>query len=153
MNGRERSSADLCRANGWGVGTVLELIRKTDAPSEWRLVITAVGEELAIGRAFSRKVAGRDWEDFRLPEGTFDPSAWRKVEATPQEARDLGYEMDSLCGLWALRKYGDRTDDDGRLICKLSKALAEVNHRVFELEEALDEPQAADPRSGEGGAA
>ena len=69
---RHPTSADICRANGWTVGDILE---GTDDVSTDRIRITAIGEVLVLAR----------WQYADLPESadrliSLDFRDWRKVE-------------------------------------------------------------------------
>jgi hypothetical protein len=61
------TSADLCRKNGWTVGTVLEA---DEGNGPERIVITAVGEESVLAKAFclhqhesNWNLTFRDWKE------------------------------------------------------------------------------------------
>lgn len=59
----ETTDADLCRANGWGPGTVLETeIRVGKKRRGYRIVITAVGERVVLARhTHTRSGALANW--------------------------------------------------------------------------------------------
>ena len=68
---RLQTSADICRAQGWTVGDVLE---GTDEVSTDRIRITAIGEAHVLAR----------WQYADMPESTerlisLDFREWRKV--------------------------------------------------------------------------
>ena len=71
------TSAELCRANGWNVGDVLEVIDKENSVLRHIAVrITAIGEELTLAR-HRILILGDYWSaerGFTLMEGV-----WHKV--------------------------------------------------------------------------
>lgn len=73
------SDADLCRKNGWKVGTILsgnEKIRGRLTTS-W-ILITAIGEELVLAREIRRN--GIDRTDYE-GEWSLTCRKWREVKA------------------------------------------------------------------------
>lgn len=68
-----KSSAALCRAKGWKVGTILE---GSDGRATTRIRLTAIGEEGVLAM-----MVGRDGERFRGYESpwTLLSRRWRKV--------------------------------------------------------------------------
>jgi len=80
-NGRE--PADLCRVNGWGVGTVLE---GDEGYGACRIVITAVGEKSILAREV---VCCGHEKHASSREGSWVLSCreWRRIEAAPSSEK------------------------------------------------------------------
>ena len=72
------TDAEKCRRCRWGPGTVLKSPQGSCYENR-RILITAVGEELVLGRCLTRRYAGE-----RLGEHLvfFDTSGWSKTGMT-----------------------------------------------------------------------
>ena len=69
-------SAELCRRNGWGPGTVLVAPPAHEAGAELRLQLTAVGDALVLAREW--EAAPGEWPGRLAAENVWDLShrAW-----------------------------------------------------------------------------
>lgn len=85
------TDADLCRANGWGPGDVLEGVMCGESV---RIRLTAVAEDVVVGRVVARKVArSGEWrDDTRHAEWVYalDCGTWSRVETAPPCAQPAG---------------------------------------------------------------
>lgn len=88
----KKTAADVCRENGWGVGTVLVCRDTTEAnPVAWweyRWRVTAVGEQRVLGVEFAaRDWLSPEWSEYPVPREDMMPLAdsswtWREDERT-----------------------------------------------------------------------
>ncbi|QDV35481.1 DUF7241 domain-containing protein [Tautonia plasticadhaerens] len=85
------TSADLCRARDWGVGTVLEGRESLPGASWWaedRIRITAVGEEGVLARTIARRSHDApEWTPVDRGESSWslEDRDWRVVDPENQQ--------------------------------------------------------------------
>jgi hypothetical protein len=79
MGWAEDSSAAICRANGWGVGDILE---GEEYGRIAQIRITAIGEEGVLAREIAGGTVGFGWNPVHRPESSWSLAhrEWTKVD-------------------------------------------------------------------------